>query len=151
MLLQEGNSVRPHSFSLSLSSCVCGAACDCVSPRGVDKLLLVANFVLPQNHQQQEDEEQEEEGPVVMEPEEEAKFITLQDGRRLAYREQGVTPPEVAQRTLLVLHGIASSRLAGMPGNQSEHTKLHESNNNPSTYRNEYLSSSSSLKFAAIS
>jgi len=89
-----------------------------VSPRGVDKLLLVANFVLPQNHQQQEEEEQEEEGRVVMEPEEEAKFITLQDGRRLAYREQGVTPPEVAQRTLLVLHGIASSRLAGMPGNQ---------------------------------
>jgi hypothetical protein len=80
-----------------------------------------------------------------MEPEEEAKFITLQDGRRLAYREQGVTPPEVAHRTLLVLHGIASSRLAGMPGNQSEHTKLHESNNNPSTYRNEFLSSSSSL------
>jgi hypothetical protein len=28
---------------------------------------------------------------------------------------------------------------------------LHESNNNPSTYRNEFLSSSSSLKFAAIS
>jgi hypothetical protein len=111
-----------------------------VSPRGVDKLLLVANFVLPQNQQQQE-----EEGRVVMEPEEEAKFITLQDGRRLAYREQGVTPPEVAQRTLLVLHGIASSRLAGMPGNQSEHTKLHESNNNPSTYRNEFLSSFSSL------
>jgi hypothetical protein len=120
-----------------------------VSPRGLDKLLLVANFVLPQN--QQEEEEQQEEGPVVMEPEEEAKFITLQDGRRLAYREQGVTPPEVAHRTLLVLHGIASSRLAGMPGSQSEHTKLHESNNNPSTYRNEFLSSSSSLKFAAIS
>ncbi len=93
-----------------------------MSPRGVDKLLLVAYFVLPQNHHQQEEEEQEEEGPVVMEPEEEAKFITLQDGRRLAYREQGVTPPEVAHRTLLVLHGIASSRLAGMPGNQSEHT-----------------------------
>jgi len=33
-----------------------------VSPRGVDKLLLVANFVLPQNYQQQEEEEQEEEG-----------------------------------------------------------------------------------------
>jgi hypothetical protein len=54
-------------------------------------------------------EEEEEE-------EEEVKFVKLQDGRRVAYREQGVTWPEVGRRSLLVIHGIASSRLASMPG-----------------------------------
>jgi hypothetical protein len=48
--------------------------------------------------------------------EEEVKFVKLQDGRRVAYREQGVTWPEVGRRSLLVIHGIASSRLASMPG-----------------------------------
>jgi hypothetical protein len=47
-------------------------------------------------------------------------FVTLQDGRRLAYREQGVTANDmVFQKSLLVLHGTPSSRLAGMPGNQT--------------------------------
>jgi hypothetical protein len=48
--------------------------------------------------------------------EKEVKFVKLQDGRRVAYREQGVTWPEVGRRSLLVIHGIASSRLASMPG-----------------------------------
>jgi hypothetical protein len=51
-----------------------------------------------------------------MEEKEEVKFVKLQDGRRVAYREQGVTWPEVRRRSLLVIHGIASSRLASMPG-----------------------------------
>ncbi len=47
-------------------------------------------------------------------------FVTLQDGRRLAYREQGLTGNDmVFQKSLLVLHGTPSSRLAGMPGNQT--------------------------------
>ncbi len=55
-----------------------------------------------------------------MEDEEEVMFVTLQDGRRLAYREQGVTANDmVVQKSLLVLHGTPSSRLAGMPGNQT--------------------------------
>jgi hypothetical protein len=56
----------------------------------------------------------------MMEDEEEVMFVTLQDGRRLAYREQGVTANDmVFQKSLLVLHGTPSSRLAGMPGNQT--------------------------------
>jgi len=51
------------------------------------------------------------------EEEEEVMFVTLHDGRRLAYREQGVTANDrVVQKSLLVLHGTPSSRLAGMPG-----------------------------------
>jgi hypothetical protein len=54
------------------------------------------------------------------EEEEEVMFVTLHDGRRLAYREQGVTANDrVVQKSLLVLHGTPSSRLAGMPGNQT--------------------------------
>lgn len=48
--------------------------------------------------------------------EEEVKFVGLPDGRRIAYREQGVGK-DVAKRSLLVLHGLGSSRIAGMPGN----------------------------------
>jgi hypothetical protein len=60
-----------------------------------------------------------------MEDEEEVMFVTLQDGRRLAYREQGVTANDmVFQKSLLVLHGTPSSRLAGMPGNQTNETLL---------------------------
>jgi hypothetical protein len=60
------------------------------------------------------------------EEEEEVMFVTLHDGRRLAYREQGVTANDrVVQKSLLVLHGTPSSRLAGMPGNQTnKQTKL---------------------------
>lgn len=44
-----------------------------------------------------------------------AKFIGLPDGRRIAYREQGLAQG-MAKRSLLVLHGLGSSRVAGMPG-----------------------------------
>jgi len=47
--------------------------------------------------------------------EEEANIVQLSDGRLLAYKEQGVCR-EMATRSLLVLHGLGSSRLAGMPG-----------------------------------
>jgi hypothetical protein len=53
----------------------------------------------------------------AMEEKEDVKFVKLQDGRQIAYREQGVTAPDATRRSLLVLHGIASSRLAGIPGN----------------------------------
>ena len=43
------------------------------------------------------------------------QFVTLPDGRHVAYLELGETR-ERAQHTLLVLHGIGSSRLANMPG-----------------------------------
>ena len=41
-----------------------------------------------------------------------ARFVALPDGRRIAYREQGTGP-----KSLLVLHGLGCSRVAGMPGN----------------------------------
>ncbi|KAL3696482.1 hypothetical protein R1sor_010558 [Riccia sorocarpa] len=43
------------------------------------------------------------------------KYVRLPDGRRICYREQGVSREE-AKRQLLVLHGLGSSRLASMPG-----------------------------------
>ena len=46
---------------------------------------------------------------------EDVKFVALPDGRRIAYREQGLGK-ETAKRSLLVLHGLGSSRIAGMPG-----------------------------------
>ncbi|KAG0588242.1 hypothetical protein KC19_2G228100 [Ceratodon purpureus] len=46
---------------------------------------------------------------------EDVKFVALPDGRRIAYREQGLGK-ETAKRSLLVLHGLGSSRVAGMPG-----------------------------------
>lgn len=47
--------------------------------------------------------------------EESAKFVGLPDGRHIAYREQGLAKG-MAKRSLLVLHGLGSSRVAGMPG-----------------------------------
>eukprot|EP00249_Psilotum_nudum_P015042 c25136_g1_i2 orf=824-1786(-) len=44
-----------------------------------------------------------------------AQRIRLPDGRYIAYREQGVSP-ELSQRSILVVHGFLSSRLAGIPG-----------------------------------
>jgi len=52
-----------------------------------------------------------------MEADQEVKFLGLPDGRRISYRKMGVSK-ETATRSLLVLHGLASSRLAGMPGKQ---------------------------------
>lgn len=46
------------------------------------------------------------------------KFLELRDGRQISYREQGV-PKHKARRSLLVLHGLGSSRLASMPGTES--------------------------------
>ncbi|KAH7281295.1 hypothetical protein KP509_36G039700 [Ceratopteris richardii] len=47
-----------------------------------------------------------------------APYVTLPDGRRIAYREQGVSQ-ELARHTLVVVHGFPSSRLAGIPGIKS--------------------------------
>ncbi|XP_024391006.1 uncharacterized protein [Physcomitrium patens] len=47
--------------------------------------------------------------------EKEGKFLQLPDGRKISYREQGL-PKQSATRSLLVLHGLGSSRLASMPG-----------------------------------
>ncbi|XP_024540833.1 uncharacterized protein LOC112349883 [Selaginella moellendorffii] len=41
--------------------------------------------------------------------------IQLPDGRNISYREEGV-PADQAKRTVLVVHGFLSSRLAGIPG-----------------------------------
>ncbi|KAI5055794.1 hypothetical protein GOP47_0029315 [Adiantum capillus-veneris] len=41
--------------------------------------------------------------------------VKLSDGRRIAYREQGISK-ELARHTILVVHGFPSSRLAGIPG-----------------------------------
>lgn len=41
--------------------------------------------------------------------------VKLPDGRRVAYREQGISQ-ELARHTILVVHGFLSSRLAGIPG-----------------------------------
>ncbi|XP_024393681.1 uncharacterized protein [Physcomitrium patens] len=46
---------------------------------------------------------------------EDVKYVGLPDGRRIAYREQGLGK-DIAKRSLLVLHGLGSSRVAGMPG-----------------------------------
>ena len=54
---------------------------------------------------------------------EDVKFVALPDGRRIAYREQGLGK-ETAKRSLLVLHGLGSSRVAGMPG---KYIKLYHS------------------------
>lgn len=51
--------------------------------------------------------------------EEQPKFVNLPGGRRISYREMGFTKEE-ASRSLLVLHGLGSSRLAGMPGVEEE-------------------------------
>lgn len=45
----------------------------------------------------------------------EVKFLELSDGRQISFREQGLSK-ENATRSLLVLHGLGSSRVAGMPG-----------------------------------
>lgn len=47
--------------------------------------------------------------------EDDVKFVSLPDGRRIAYREQGLGK-ESATKNSLVLHGLGSSRGAGMPG-----------------------------------
>lgn len=52
--------------------------------------------------------------------EEDPMFVSLPDGRRIAYREQGLGK-EMAKRSLLVLHGLGSSRVAGMPGKCRHH------------------------------
>ncbi|KAG0588238.1 hypothetical protein KC19_2G228000 [Ceratodon purpureus] len=44
-----------------------------------------------------------------------AQFVALPDGRRIAYREQGLSR-KIAKKSLLVLHGLGCSRVAGMPG-----------------------------------
>jgi hypothetical protein len=46
---------------------------------------------------------------------EDVRIVSLPDGRRLAYREQGAEKAR-ARKSLLVLHGLGSSRVAGMPG-----------------------------------
>lgn len=46
---------------------------------------------------------------------EEFKFLQLPDGRQISYREQGLNK-QAATRSLLVLHGLGSSRIASMPG-----------------------------------
>eukprot|EP00249_Psilotum_nudum_P007159 c20352_g1_i1 orf=169-1173(+) len=43
------------------------------------------------------------------------KFVTMPDGRRVAYRELGCRR-EDAERSLLVMHGLMSSRRVAMPG-----------------------------------
>lgn len=43
------------------------------------------------------------------------QFVALQGGRRIAYREQGMCRA-TAKESLLVLHGLGCSRVAGMPG-----------------------------------
>ena len=43
------------------------------------------------------------------------KFLELPDGRQISFREQGLDK-KWATRSLLVLHGLGSSRLASMPG-----------------------------------
>eukprot|EP00249_Psilotum_nudum_P011406 c23153_g2_i2 orf=125-1156(+) len=48
-----------------------------------------------------------------------ARFITLPDGRRLAYLLLGCTDG-TAQRSLVALHGIMSSRLGAVPGISEE-------------------------------
>lgn len=55
---------------------------------------------------------------------EDVKFVPLPDGRRISYREQGVGK-EMAKRSLLVLHGLGSSRVAGMPGKCIQSIRLH--------------------------
>eukprot|EP00250_Pteridium_aquilinum_P011034 c19795_g1_i1 orf=289-1833(+) len=47
-----------------------------------------------------------------------APHVKLPDGRRVAYREQGVSQ-QFARHTILVVHGLPSSRLAGIPGLKS--------------------------------
>jgi hypothetical protein len=46
---------------------------------------------------------------------EKVKFLELQDGRQISFREQGLDKQH-ATRNLLVLHGLGSSRIASMPG-----------------------------------
>lgn len=47
--------------------------------------------------------------------EEPVQFVNLPDGRKISYREQGASK-ENAKRSLLVQHGLGSSRKAGIPG-----------------------------------
>ncbi|KAJ7532919.1 hypothetical protein O6H91_13G025700 [Diphasiastrum complanatum] len=44
-----------------------------------------------------------------------AQRVQLPDGRYISYREQGV-PNDTAKHTVLVAHGLISSRFAGLPG-----------------------------------
>ncbi|GBG59338.1 hypothetical protein CBR_g32350 [Chara braunii] len=54
-------------------------------------------------------------GSGIAEPLMPALHVTLQDGRRIAYKEWGV-PKARALFHFVVVHGLVSSRLAGMPG-----------------------------------
>lgn len=58
-----------------------------------------------------------------MDSEDRAQFVALPDGRRIAYREQGLRR-EIAKKSLLVLHGLGCSRVAGMPGKGHIENKL---------------------------
>lgn len=53
---------------------------------------------------------------ALLKMEYEVKFVGLGGGRRIAYREQGLLGNNAANRSLRVLHGLGSSRVAGMPG-----------------------------------
>eukprot|EP00250_Pteridium_aquilinum_P029666 c39927_g1_i1 orf=1-1008(-) len=56
---------------------------------------------------------------MVRVPDDAPRFVTLPDGRRISYLEMGCSQPE-ARRSLVVLHGLGSSRLAAMPGVSEE-------------------------------
>ncbi|MCO5587962.1 hypothetical protein L7F22_041915 [Adiantum nelumboides] len=45
-----------------------------------------------------------------------AKFVRLNDGRRIAYRELGCPQSASPLRSIIALHGLMSSRFGGMPG-----------------------------------
>lgn len=49
----------------------------------------------------------------------EPSFVSLPDGRRVSYLEMGCSK-EACKRSLVVLHGLGSSRLAAMPGVSKE-------------------------------
>ncbi|KAL2643170.1 hypothetical protein R1flu_010757 [Riccia fluitans] len=51
----------------------------------------------------------------MLEEENGMSYVRLLNGRRICYREQGVSREE-AKRQLIVIHGLGSSRLASMPG-----------------------------------
>lgn len=53
--------------------------------------------------------------PVAVDDDNHFSTVSLSSGRRIAYIEKGCSAKD-AQRTLLVLHGIGSSRIASMPG-----------------------------------
>ena len=53
--------------------------------------------------------------PTLLKMEDEVNFVGLGGGRRIVYREQGVLRKNAANRSLLVLHGLGSSHVAGIP------------------------------------